>query len=157
MKKGVPDEWQARQATQAILQVSSSKHNAKKISRVAITTRPARFSQNKHELPAPMWPDVCVCVCSALLYHLRVIVTMHGRATIYIVVQCESHAMDIIVVQCESHTMDIMRTLPWQWWRYWNMHCLTLWSPRKSRACYCLPVSPVGCTWIPSSVVCVHT
>ena len=31
MKKGVPDEWQARQATQAILQVSSSKHNAKKI------------------------------------------------------------------------------------------------------------------------------
>ena len=31
MKKGVPDEWQARQATQTILQVSSSKHNAKKI------------------------------------------------------------------------------------------------------------------------------
>ena len=30
-KRGVPDEWQARQATQAILQVSSSKHNAKKI------------------------------------------------------------------------------------------------------------------------------
>ena len=30
MKK-VPDEWQARQATPAILQVSSSKHNAKKI------------------------------------------------------------------------------------------------------------------------------
>ena len=27
MKK-VPDEWQARQATPAILQVSSSKHNA---------------------------------------------------------------------------------------------------------------------------------
>ena len=30
MKKRVPDEWQARQATQATLQVSSSKHNAKK-------------------------------------------------------------------------------------------------------------------------------
>ena len=30
-EKKVPDEWQARQATQAILQVSSSKHNAKKI------------------------------------------------------------------------------------------------------------------------------
>ena len=27
----MPDEWQARQATPAILQVSSSKHNAKKI------------------------------------------------------------------------------------------------------------------------------
>ena len=26
----MPDEWQARQATPAILQVSSSKHNAKK-------------------------------------------------------------------------------------------------------------------------------
>ena len=38
-KKKVPDEWQARQALPAILQVSSSKHNAKKI-----TTRvPARF------------------------------------------------------------------------------------------------------------------
>ena len=31
MKKKVPDEWQARQATPAMLQVSSSKHNAKKI------------------------------------------------------------------------------------------------------------------------------
>ena len=30
-EKKVPDEWQARQAAQAILQVSSSKHNAKKI------------------------------------------------------------------------------------------------------------------------------
>ena len=30
-EKRVPDEWQARQATQVILQVSSSKHNAKKI------------------------------------------------------------------------------------------------------------------------------
>ena len=29
--KKVPDEWQARQATPAVLQVSSSKHNAKKI------------------------------------------------------------------------------------------------------------------------------
>ena len=27
----MPDEWQARQATPAILQVSSSRHNAKKI------------------------------------------------------------------------------------------------------------------------------
>ena len=34
MKK-MPDEWQARQATPAILQVSSSKHNAKKITRVS--------------------------------------------------------------------------------------------------------------------------
>ena len=32
-RKKVPDEWQARQATPAILQVSSSKHNAKKITR----------------------------------------------------------------------------------------------------------------------------
>ena len=31
MKKKVPDEWQARQAKPAILQVSSSRHNAKKI------------------------------------------------------------------------------------------------------------------------------
>ena len=30
-EKKVPDVWQARQATQAILQVSNSKHNAKKI------------------------------------------------------------------------------------------------------------------------------
>ena len=30
-EKKVPDEWQARQATPTILQVSSSKHNAKKI------------------------------------------------------------------------------------------------------------------------------
>ena len=30
-RKKVPDKWQARQATPAILQVSSSKHNAKKI------------------------------------------------------------------------------------------------------------------------------
>ena len=29
-RKNVPDEWQARQAISAILQVSSSKHNAKK-------------------------------------------------------------------------------------------------------------------------------
>ena len=33
MEKKVPDEWQARQAIPAILQVSSSKHNAKKITR----------------------------------------------------------------------------------------------------------------------------
>ena len=32
--KKLPDEWQARQATPAIVQVSSSKHNAKKITRV---------------------------------------------------------------------------------------------------------------------------
>ena len=30
MQKRVPDEWQTRQATPVILQVSSSKHNAKK-------------------------------------------------------------------------------------------------------------------------------
>ena len=30
-EKKVPDEWQTRQATPVILQVSSSKHNAKKI------------------------------------------------------------------------------------------------------------------------------
>ena len=44
MKKNLPDELQAQQATPAILQVSSSKHNAKKI-----TTRVKR-------------PVVCVCV-----------------------------------------------------------------------------------------------
>ena len=32
--KKVPDEWQARQTIPGILQVSSSKHNAKKITRV---------------------------------------------------------------------------------------------------------------------------
>ena len=47
MKKKVPDEWQARQATLAILQVSSSKHNAKKI-----TTR-----------VRDLCACVCVCVC----------------------------------------------------------------------------------------------
>ena len=46
MKK-VPDEWQA-QATPAILQVSSSKHNTKKI-----TTR----------VRGPLCVCVCVCVC----------------------------------------------------------------------------------------------
>ena len=40
-EKKVPDKWQARQAMPAILQVRSSKHNAKKN-----TTR------------------VCVCVCT---------------------------------------------------------------------------------------------
>ena len=30
----VPDEWQARQVTPAILQVSSSKHNAEKITTI---------------------------------------------------------------------------------------------------------------------------
>ena len=34
MNKKGPDEWQARQLILAILQVSSSKHNAKKITRV---------------------------------------------------------------------------------------------------------------------------
>ena len=45
----MPDEWQARQATPAILQVSSSKHNAKKI-----TTRER----------GPFYQSItCVCLC----------------------------------------------------------------------------------------------
>ena len=50
-RKKVPDEWQARQATPAILQVSSSKHNAKKI-----TTK----------------ESVCVCVCACVRACVRV-------------------------------------------------------------------------------------
>ena len=50
--KKVPDEWQARQATPAILQVSSSKHNAKKI-----TTRVrGPFHQS---IMCVCVPDVC--------------------------------------------------------------------------------------------------
>ena len=77
MKKGVPDEWQARQATQAILQVSSSKHNAKKIttrvrgpfhqSITAILTEEKReekqFTKPTHVAVHLFRDLVCVCVC----------------------------------------------------------------------------------------------
>ena len=63
----MPDEWQARQATPAILQVSSSKHNAKKN-----TTRErgpfhqsitAILTEEKREEKQFTKPSVCVCVC----------------------------------------------------------------------------------------------
>ena len=71
----MPDEWQARQATPAILQVSSSKHNAKKIttrvrgpfhqSITAILTegKEKRSSLlNLHMLQSTCF-GTCVCVC----------------------------------------------------------------------------------------------
>ena len=78
-KRGRPDEWQARQATQAILQVSSSKHNAKKIttrvrgpfhqSITAILTEEKReekqFTKPTH-VAVYLFRDLdrlCVCVC----------------------------------------------------------------------------------------------
>ena len=58
-EKRVPDEWQARQATQAILHVSSSKHNAKKI-----TTRVrGPFHQSIVCVCVRACARVCVCVC----------------------------------------------------------------------------------------------
>ena len=55
-EKEVPDEWQARQATPAILQVSSSKHSANKN-----TTRGrGPFHQSI------MCVCVCVCVCACV-------------------------------------------------------------------------------------------
>ena len=51
--KKVPDEWQARQVIPAILQVSSSKHSAKKITR---------------RVRGPFCVCVvCVCVCVCVL------------------------------------------------------------------------------------------
>ena len=83
--KKVPDEWQARQATPAILQVSSSKHNAKKIttrergpfhqSITAILTEEKReekqFTKPTHVV-VYLFRDldrvcVCVCVCVCVL------------------------------------------------------------------------------------------
>ena len=68
--KKVPDEWQARQATPAILQVSSSMHNAKKIttrergpfhqSITAILTEEKR--EEKQLLNLHMLLCVCLCV-----------------------------------------------------------------------------------------------
>ena len=58
MKKKVPDEWQARQATPAILQVSSSKHNAKKIT----TRERGPFHQSITAILTEE-KSVCVCVC----------------------------------------------------------------------------------------------
>ena len=85
-EKKVPDEWQARQATLAILQVSSSKHNAKKIttrvrgpfhqSITAILTEEKREATMQHREPhttivsstsrvviTTQCVRVCVCVC----------------------------------------------------------------------------------------------
>ena len=55
----MPDEWQARQATPAILQGSSSKHSAKKI-----TTR-------ERGLCVCVCPSVCVYVCFCRSTHVR--------------------------------------------------------------------------------------
>ena len=52
--KKVPDEWQARQATPAILQVSSSKHNAKKITTVCVCVRACMC------VPEPSWRCPCI-------------------------------------------------------------------------------------------------
>ena len=81
----MPDEWQARQATPAILQVSSSKHNAKKIttrergpfhqSITAILTEEKReekqFTKPTHVavylcVCGCVWVYVCVCACVCL-------------------------------------------------------------------------------------------
>ena len=79
----MPDEWQARQATSAILQVSSSKHNANKNttrergpfhqSNTAILTEEKReekqFTKPTHVQSTCFGPrsnvcvHVCVCVC----------------------------------------------------------------------------------------------
>ena len=75
-EKKVPDEWQARQVTQAILQVSSSKHNAKKIttrvrgpfhqSITAILTDEKReekqFTKPTH-VAVYLFRDLDLCVC----------------------------------------------------------------------------------------------
>ena len=61
MKKRVPDEWQARQATQAILQVSSSNHNAKKI-----TTR-----------------CVCLCVCVSVCLSVSLSVCLTACLSVF--------------------------------------------------------------------------
>ena len=70
----MPDEWQARQATLAILQVSSSKHNAKKI-----TTRvrgpfhqsiTAILTEEKREEKQFTKPTH-VCVCTRVRPHGR--------------------------------------------------------------------------------------
>ena len=73
------DEWQARQATPAILQMSSSKHNAKKIttrvrgpfhqSIIAILTEEKReekqFTKPTTCCSLPVsGPGSCVCVCA---------------------------------------------------------------------------------------------
>ena len=63
--KRVPDEWQARQATPAILQVSSSKHNAKKIT--------TRIRGAFHQWITAMCVCVCVCVCVCAGAHARVL------------------------------------------------------------------------------------
>ena len=55
----MPDEWQARQTIPAIFQVSSSMHNAKKI-----TTRAGGpFHQSITAILTEEKREVCVCVC----------------------------------------------------------------------------------------------
>ena len=49
----MPEQWQARQATPAMLQVSSSKHNAKNITPVCVRAC----------VRACVSACVCVCVC----------------------------------------------------------------------------------------------
>ena len=66
----MPDEWQARQATPAILQVSSSKHNVKKITtRVrglfhqSITAILTEEKREEKQFTKPTHVAVCVCAC----------------------------------------------------------------------------------------------
>ena len=66
----MPDEWQARQATPAILQVSSSKHNAKKITtRVrgpfhqSITAILTEEKREEKQFTKPTHVAVYLCVC----------------------------------------------------------------------------------------------
>ena len=82
----VPDEWQARQATQAILQVSSSKHNAKKI-----TTRvrgpfhqsiTAILTEEKREEKQFTKPTLCVCLCVCMCVRACVCVRVCVRACV---------------------------------------------------------------------------
>ena len=68
-EKKVPDKWQARQATPAILQVSSSKHNTKKITtrergpfHQSITAILTEEKRGEKQFTKPT-QRVCVCVC----------------------------------------------------------------------------------------------
>ena len=67
-RKKVPDEWQARWATPAILQASSSKHNAKKITTVCVCACVCVCVCVC--VRARVCARVCVCVCVCLLVQL---------------------------------------------------------------------------------------
>ena len=86
-EKKLPDEWQARQATPAILQVSSSKHNAKKITtrergpfHQSITAMcvcerkdnraPCRRLLSDINTQPGVWDRACVGQCASMSLHV---------------------------------------------------------------------------------------